>query len=139
VGRKTRTVPAAMRRALQNRDRRCRFPGCDNGRFLDAHHIEHWSRGGETKLENLVLLCRRHHTFVHEGDYSLIALADGELEFRDPWSNLIDPVPRPPPGDPDRLLERNEFLNIDEWTCACGGGDRMDLDLAVAGLIQLAT
>ena len=70
VGRKTRTVPSAMRRALQNRDRRCRYPGCDNSRFLDAHHIEHWSQGGETKLSNLVLLCGRHHRFLHEGGYS---------------------------------------------------------------------
>jgi hypothetical protein len=137
VGRKTRTVPAAMRRALQNRDRRCRYPGCDNGRFLDAHHIEHWSQGGETKLSNLVLLCGRHHRFLHEGGYSLVELADG-LEFRDPWGNRIDPVPRPPPGDPEWLLEANDSLQIDEWTCECGDGDRMDLDLAVAALIQLA-
>jgi hypothetical protein len=137
VGRRTRTVPAAMRRALQNRDRKCQFPGCDHLRFLDAHHIEHWSRGGETKLANLVLLCRRHHTFVHEGGYS-IELADDGVSFRDRWGNQIDAVPRPPPGDPDWLLEENEFLEIDERTCASGDGDRMDLGLAVAGLIQLA-
>jgi hypothetical protein len=138
VGRKTRTVPAPMRRALQNRDRRCRYPGCDNRRFLDAHHIEHWSRGGETKLSNLVLLCGRHHRFLHEGGYSLVVLAGCELEFRDPWNNPIDPVPRPPPGDHERLLEGNDCLGIDERTCECGDGDRMDLDLAVAALIQIA-
>ena len=138
VGRKTRTVPAAMRRALQNRDRRCRYPGCDNRRFLDAHHIEHWSQGGETKLSNLILLCGRHHRFLHEGGYSLVMLANAELEFRDPWGNPIAHVPRPPPGDHDRLLEKNDYLEIDERTCECGDGDRMDLDLAVAALIQLA-
>jgi hypothetical protein len=137
VGRRTRTVPARMRRALQARDRGCQFPGCENRRFLDAHHIEHWARGGETKLENLVLLCRRHHTVVHEGGYS-VDLTDGDLSFRNRWGNPIDPVPRPPPGDPDWLFGQNGFLDIDARTCASGDGDRMDLDLVVQGLIQLA-
>jgi hypothetical protein len=53
VGRKTRTVPPALRRALSTRDRGCRFPGCENHRFLDAHHLRHWARGGETRLDNL--------------------------------------------------------------------------------------
>jgi hypothetical protein len=66
VGRKTRAIPAAMRRALEARDEGCRYPGCTNERFVDGHHIEHWVHGGETKLDNLVLLCRRHHRFVHE-------------------------------------------------------------------------
>ena len=81
VGRRTRTVPPAMRRALQARDRRCRYPGCENRRFLHAHHIRHWADGGETKLDNLVLLCSRHHRFVHEAGYSIHACGGGELEF----------------------------------------------------------
>jgi Domain of unknown function (DUF222)/HNH endonuclease len=137
VGRKTRTVPPSIRRALQARDRCCQFPGCDNRRFLHAHHIEHWSEGGETKLGNLVLLCPRHHRYLHEGGYSIVVLAEG-LEFRDPWGNPIDPVPRPPPGEPDLLTEENNDLEIGAWTCECGTGERMELDLAVAGLIQLA-
>ncbi|MEN8377094.1 MAG: DUF222 domain-containing protein, partial [Gemmatimonadota bacterium] len=69
VGRARRTVPARMRRALEARDDgRCRFPGCESTR-CDAHHVRHWSRGGETKLENLVLLCRFHHRLVHEGGF----------------------------------------------------------------------
>jgi hypothetical protein len=130
-------VPPSIRRALQARDRCCQFPGCDKRRFLDAHHIEHWSRGGETRLSNLVLLCRRHHRFLHESSYSIVVLAD-TLEFRDPWGNRIDPVPRPPPGDPDRLVDENDCLEIDERTCASGLGDPMDLDLAVTALIQFA-
>lgn len=66
VSRRTRTVPTAMRRALEARDRGCRFPGCGL-RFTDAHHVHHWAQGGETSLTNLVLLCRRHHRAVHEG------------------------------------------------------------------------
>ena len=57
IGRKTRTIPPAIRRALLIRDRRCRFPGCTHTRWLDAHHVEHWAHGGETKLTNLLLLC----------------------------------------------------------------------------------
>ncbi len=69
VGRKTRTVPPAIRRALQRRDRGCRFPGCTCTRFVDAHHIHHWADGGETHIDNLVLLCRHHHRLVHEGGF----------------------------------------------------------------------
>lgn len=66
VGRKTRTVPPHIRRALEERDRGCRFPGCAS-RFTEAHHVRHWADGGETRLSNLLLLCRRHHRAVHEG------------------------------------------------------------------------
>ncbi|MGH6820789.1 MAG: DUF222 domain-containing protein, partial [Methylocella sp.] len=66
VGRKTRTVPPAIRRALQRRDGGCRFPGCTCSRFVDAHHIHHWADGGATHINNLVLLCRHHHRLVHE-------------------------------------------------------------------------
>ena len=65
VGRRTRTISPALRRALAARDRHCRFPGCGNLR-CDGHHIEHWADGGRTALDNLVLLCRRHHRAVHE-------------------------------------------------------------------------
>ena len=77
VGRRRRTIPPAIRRALEARDGRCRFPGCENSRFLHAHHIRHWASGGETKLANLVLLCPRHHGFVHEAGYSIVDSALG--------------------------------------------------------------
>ncbi|MCY3843357.1 MAG: DUF222 domain-containing protein, partial [Acidobacteria bacterium] len=57
VGRRTRTVSPALRRALAARDGQCRFPGCE-ARRCDAHHMRHWAHGGETALANLVLLCR---------------------------------------------------------------------------------
>jgi len=67
AGRATRTVPAALRRALDRRDRHCTYPGCDvPARWCDAHHIVHWAKGGETSLENLRLLCRRHHRWEHD-------------------------------------------------------------------------
>jgi len=66
VGRKTPVVPAALRRGVVVRDEHCRFPGCDRAQsWCDAHHVKHWADGGETKLQNLVLLCRPHHRAVH--------------------------------------------------------------------------
>jgi HNH endonuclease len=67
VGRKTRSISPALRRALNSRDGGFRFPGCTHKRFVDAHHIHHWAHGGETKPSNLVSLCRFHHRMVHEG------------------------------------------------------------------------
>jgi hypothetical protein len=67
VGRRTRSIPSALRRALRSRDRRCRFPGCAQTRFLNAHHLDHWAHGGRTDLANLVQLCSHHHRLVHEG------------------------------------------------------------------------
>lgn len=136
VGRKTRTIPSAMRRALQMRDRRCRFPGCENRRFLDAHHVRHWARGGETKVGNLVLLCRYHHRCVHEGGYSIVRQNAGNLSFRDPWGSPIPNVPRPPPGELGGLLEANRHLGIDAATCQPGDGDPLDLALVVSALCQ---
>jgi hypothetical protein len=66
VGRATRTIPPAIRRALVARDRHCRAAGCDRPpAWCDGHHIRHWEDGGETSLDNLVLLCRRHHREAH--------------------------------------------------------------------------
>lgn len=82
IGRRTRAIPPAIRRALQIRDGHCRFPGCTSTR-VDAHHIVHWADGGETSLENLVLECRHHHRLLHEGGFSCERLPDGSLVFRD--------------------------------------------------------
>jgi hypothetical protein len=65
-----RAVPPRMRRALELRDRGCRFPGCGS-RFTDAHHIRHWADGGVIRPENLILLCRTHHRLLHEGGFRL--------------------------------------------------------------------
>ena len=68
VGRSVRTVTPAIRRALDLRDGGCVWRGCGRGvGWTDAHHVIHWADGGPTSLDNMVLLCRRHHTAVHEG------------------------------------------------------------------------
>jgi hypothetical protein len=133
VGRKTRTIPPVLRRALWVRDRCCRFPGCEN-RFVDAHHIHHWARGGDTAFHNLVLLCRRHHRLVHEGGYSV----DERMRFFDHYGRPIRAVPRPPPGSTDGLLRRNTSLCITPRTGKSGDGDPLDLDLTVTALCQIA-
>ncbi|MGH7465743.1 MAG: DUF222 domain-containing protein, partial [Longimicrobiales bacterium] len=95
VGRRTRTVPAPIRRALEHRDRTCRFPGCDV-RWCDAHHIIHWADGGTTGLANLVLLCRRHHRAVHEEGFRIARDAAGDLRFHYPDGRVIPAVPPAP-------------------------------------------
>src|SRR5438445_10193957 len=67
LGRTQRLPNRAQRRALMVRDGGCRFPGCDERRYVEAHHVVHWIDGGPTDLANLVLLCWRHHHAVHEG------------------------------------------------------------------------
>ena len=81
IGRKSRTVPTAIRRALDARDRTCRFPGCSHTRWLDAHHIRHWTEGGEISLKNLVLLCTRHHRLLHEGGFQMLPREGGSYYF----------------------------------------------------------
>jgi len=79
--RKRRLVSGPLRRALRRRDGGFRFPGCTQSRFVDAHHILHWAHGGETKMSNLVLLCRRHHGLIHEGSFRVRKESDG-IVFR---------------------------------------------------------
>ena len=81
IGRKSRTVPTAIRRALDGRDRTCRFPGCSHTKWLDAHHIRHWTDGGQTSLENLVLLCTHHHRLMHEGGFQMLPREGGSYYF----------------------------------------------------------
>jgi hypothetical protein len=140
VGRKTRAIPAAIRRALDARDLGCRFPGCTNARFVDAHHIHHWINGGETKLDNLVLLCRRHHRFVHEHGFHVNR--DGSaLVFTRPDGEAVPAVPRSQRIDADAgcavLLKVHEDAGLQivprtavpRWI-----GERMDYNEAVGAL-----
>jgi len=95
IGRKSRVIPPAIHRALKARDGGCRFPGCTQERFVDGHHIRHWSKGGETSLENLVLLCRHHHVLVHEGGFGCNRSEDGEIYFTDQRGRLLATQPAP--------------------------------------------
>jgi predicted restriction endonuclease len=70
-----------LRRALLARDRHCRFPGCTHERWLAAHHVVHWADGGETSLDNTLLLCSSHHRLLHEGQFRIKADCNGEWQF----------------------------------------------------------
>ena len=93
VGRRTRTIPPHIRRALEERDRGCRFPGCAS-RFTEAHHLKHWADGGETSLKNLLLLCRRHHRAVHEGRVKVGTSLDGVALFITRAGKVLADAPR---------------------------------------------
>ncbi|MGE0159009.1 MAG: DUF222 domain-containing protein [Gemmatimonadales bacterium] len=88
VGRKTRTVPPALRRALEARDRGCRFPGCGL-RFTDGHHVRHWADDGETSLANMLLLCSYHHMLVHEGGWRVEWWGSGRPAFLGPRGQML--------------------------------------------------
>lgn len=138
VGRRTRSIPPAIRRALKSRDRGCRFPGCTQHRFVDAHHIEHWAHGGATKLDNLVLLCRHHHRLLHEGGYQLVRRPHGDVIFRRPDGRAIPAIPRAHPADAGAPVRANAQagLVIDHETCSpLSAGDRLDYGMAIEGLL----
>jgi Domain of unknown function (DUF222)/HNH endonuclease len=141
VGRKTRSIPPALRRALAARDRGCRFPGC-TARRVDAHHIEHWADGGQTKLTNLVQLCRHHHRLLHEGGYALTRGHDGTLTFRRPDGRRVAPCPATPPGRASVLRERrpgDRARAIEPDACrSLSAGERLDLELGVEALLVFA-
>ena len=105
VGRRTRAISPALRRALEHRDGGCRFPGCGR-KLCDAHHVEHWADGGETRLGNTVLLCRRHHRAVHEEGFSMELGPNGEARFYRPDGRLLAPAPALPvvTGEPVTAL-----------------------------------
>jgi hypothetical protein len=142
IGARTRTIPPALRRALQARDRGCRFPGCE-GRFTQGHHLRHWAAGGPTTLGNLALLCRRHHRAVHEEGYQVAREPDGALRFSRPDGRELPAVPAPPtlPADPVAALRaehETRGLHLHPWTAEVWAGDRLDLGWALDVLHPLA-
>jgi len=143
IGARTRTIPPALRRALQHRDRGCRFPGC-GVRITEGHHIHHWARGGPTTLSNLAMLCRRHHRAVHEEGYQIEREVDGTLTFRRPNGWRIPYVPDVsllPSDQMDVLRETNiaHGVTITSRTITPGWlGERLDVGWAIDVLHPLA-
>ena len=145
IGRKSRAVPPAIHRALKIRDGGCRFPGCTQTRHVDAHHIKHWSHGGETSLDNLVLLCRHHHRLLHEGEFEIEK--DRELSFVDRQGRTVRATIFPQFVDsgvePDGTLiiesdNERAGLTIDSTTAVSQWqGEHMDYSLAVSALQDL--
>ena len=143
VGRRQRTVGWRLRKALDVRDGGCRFPGCGS-RYTQAHHAIPWSEGGETKLDNLILLCRFHHRAVHEGGWRVemgqagAGAAPGAARFRDPQGRVVPAVPpvredvRAPRTTDAGLGNWHRQEGIDPWTAtSLWQGDPLDLDWAL--------
>ncbi|GAC1365674.1 MAG: hypothetical protein NVSMB32_09370 [Actinomycetota bacterium] len=115
VGRRTRKISPALRRALRSRDGGCVFPGCGQWRFVEGHHVRHWAAGGETSLENLASLCWWHHKLVHEGGYRLV-MGEAGFNFYRPDGMAVERSPGMGPCegrldvvvDPANLLSRAE-------------------------------
>jgi len=140
IGRKTRSIPPAIRRALKRRDQGCRFPGCTCKRFVDAHHIQHWADGGETSMGNLVLLCRTHHRLVHEAGYGVqietgravvFSLPDGKIIPQGPDTRFRGNVVAIKSGNRESGLKIFPGTSIPAWY-----GDHMDHGMAVDALLE---
>ena len=140
VSHKRRTVPPVLKRALRERDQRCRFPGCHHDRYLHAHHIHHWARGGPTSLDNLVHLCTFHHRLVHEGGFA-VERAGGpdELRFVRPDGCVVEEAPRPvrPRGPGICDQNRAKGIKIDADTAqGIEAGLKFDYGMAIDGLLN---
>ncbi|RIK15160.1 MAG: HNH endonuclease [Acidobacteria bacterium] len=133
-GRRRRAFSAAQLRALRLRDRCCQTPGCGRARFLHAHHVVYWSRGGRTDLDNAVLLCSACHRAVHLGRLVVEALGGQRFRFSDPVTGeVLDPAP-PLFGRADTILADR---TVTPRTLAGGWeGEPLDLGLTTSTLVD---
>jgi hypothetical protein len=131
LGRRRRRPSAALRKAARERDRgRCRYPGCES-RQVDLHHIQYWSNGGRTSLENLISLCKYHHTAVHDRGYLIAAGQGGKFTFYQPDGTALPPCP--PLPSPDGGIDQVHDADITPDTIIPPWyGERLDLDLAIS-------
>jgi len=142
IGRKARKISTPLWRALVSRDRTCQFPGCSKTRHLQAHHIEHWAKGGETSPENLLLLCRAHHWALHEGGFQVEGRTPGEFVFRRPDGTVLPvcPVPSPINGRAgETLKEENRSYGLEITSQTIDGlwdGETFDIHMVVDGLLN---
>jgi hypothetical protein len=146
IGRKTRAIPPSIRRALQIRDHGCRFPGCCESRYVDAHHVQHWCDGGETSLDNLVLLCRHHHRLLHQEGYEIVKHGEQQFEFLTPVGAAMPTALAPQflsaedMANETLAIEREHEgigLEIDSRTAVTRWqGEIMDYDLAIGAMLR---
>jgi hypothetical protein len=137
VGRRTRSTPPALRRALRARDRGCRFPGCPETRFVEGHHLVHWAHGGETSLANVLQLCSFHHRLHHEGGYTVEGSPSQRLRFLRPDGTVIEAIRPAGPYDGDlELVNRRHGVAIDQSTIVSRwAGERLELGYVVSCVV----
>jgi hypothetical protein len=129
IGRRSRKIPPALRRAVRERDGyRCTFPGC-NTRRAEVHHILYWSLGGLTELGNLCLLCSAHHHLVHAEGY-LITRTGTCWTFTHPRTGRTLAPASPLPGSTGPVSDLHD-ADITDATIQQGLGDRLDLHFAI--------
>jgi hypothetical protein len=160
IGRKTRIIPPAMSRALAIRDGGCQFPGCCEARYTEGHHIKHWADGGETKLDNLVTLCRYHHRELHKGSFFLSVRPEAQSPVRFVERLCFSKVDRYFDAPFNRSEDFVIAANPARFTCACCDfselekslpsgidektavtkwtGESMDVGMAIDGLLSAA-
>lgn len=120
VGRKHRAAPQRLRRALEVRDRFCRYPGCGvPARRAQAHHHDPWYLGGETNLADMLMLCWFHHARFHDGAYRIVK-AGGDFRFETNDGRVIG---APQPAEDLALAAVAEGAAWAEW-----GGAHLDFD-----------
>lgn len=138
-GRRRRTVTPRLKRALEQRDKTCRWPGCDRKRFAEAHHIQHWAHLGETNPKDLILLCFHHHRLVHEGGYKVIGNPEGVVTFLRPDGRPIPHSPMKGDGDHQMLIDlhQKQQMKIDSETCTTlWDGYQPDIAACVDALLR---
>jgi hypothetical protein len=134
VGRKQRIVPERLRLALHVRDRFCRFPGCGvPAHRTEAHHYEHWAFGGETNLDNLLLLCGFHHRRHHDGAYRIRKTADGYSFETDDGQVIGTPARESIAMDRDHLHMQHPDIGP-RTPEALWGGEEMQFSYAASAI-----
>ncbi|MDF2966263.1 MAG: endonuclease [Nocardioidaceae bacterium] len=116
VGRRRRRPSSRQAQALVRRDGGCTVPGCERTRFLHAHHVVFWSRGGPTALDNLVMLCGDHHRALHDGVFAIDALGRQRFRFRDGAGTAITYAPRTRGAARDLAADVSAYAVIDGAT-----------------------
>ena len=131
IGRRSRTIPSTIQNALKLRDKSCRVPGCCNTNYLDAHHIKHWANGGETSLDNLVMLCRHHHRELHKNAFSIAANNDELVFITAKGKRLKESIyPQFAESSMTELPKVQQDIVVNNWR-----GETIDYDMAVDGLL----
>jgi hypothetical protein len=147
LGRRVRDASRKQRRALHERAGGCcEHPGCTQRRRLIPHHVDWWSRGGPTDLDNLVLYCPSHHRGVHEVGYQVVALGGGRFAFFCPDGRPIESSPSlgtvddgsSNDGSSSDGADRSPHERADEpWQTPVPvwGGEHLDLRLLIDAMV----
>ncbi|MGQ0482472.1 MAG: DUF222 domain-containing protein [Pseudonocardia sp.] len=135
LGRSRRLASPGQLVALRVRDdARCRFPGCEHTRGLEAHHVIHWLRGGRTDLDNLALICPYHHQLIHDHGYQVCGRGT-DLRFHRPDGTSIPQAGAPTEGDSRRLTSEYAEGITDQTITPTWGGEPLDVSAALQALL----